>query len=186
MNRSIQRLLTVSLLASAGFAAFAQTPPQGGPGMGMGPGMQGQMMGPGARAPMDPAAMQERMRERHIARMAVLKDRLKLTAAQEPAWNAFNQAMQPNPQHMAQRRQLHAEMDKLTTPERIDRMRAMHTQRDAEMNRRAEATKTFYAALTPEQKKAFDDASLRHMGRGQGGHGGHGHGQHGGGHFHQG
>ena len=71
-------------------------------------------------------------------------------------------------------------MEKLTTPERIDRMRALRAQQAAEADRRGEATKTFYAALTPEQQKTFDSRG-QHM-RGKGGHRGdrgHGHGDHG-------
>ena len=60
-----------------------------------------------------------------------------------------------------------AEMAKLTTPERIDKMREMRTQRMTEMNaamdKRAEATKTFYATLTPEQQKTFDAEQLKMM-----------------------
>jgi hypothetical protein len=52
-------------------------------------------------------------------------------------------------------------MAALTTPERIDRMIAMRAQRNAEMDKRFEATKTFYATLTADQKKVFDAESLR-------------------------
>jgi Spy/CpxP family protein refolding chaperone len=62
-----------------------------------------------------------------------------------------------------------AEFARLTTPERIDRMRAMRSERIAEMDKRGDATKTFYASLTPEQKKVFDQETLR--GRGEGRHG---------------
>lgn len=69
-----------------------------------------------------------------------------------------------------------AEMDKLTTPERIDKMRALRTQRDAEMDKRADATKAFYATLTPEQKKVFDANTARsHHGRERKGPGAEGH-----------
>jgi hypothetical protein len=65
---------------------------------------------------------------------------------------------------------------KLTTPERIDKMREMRGKRMAEMDRHAEATKAFYAQLNAEQKKTFDTATLRmHHQRG-----GHHHGHHGG------
>src|SRR3989344_476109 len=74
-------------------------------------------------------------------------------------------------------------MDKLTPPERIDRMRAMRAQHAAEADRRGEATKAFYAALTPEQQKTFD-AQAHHghrmggmagmRGDGEGRHGHHG------------
>jgi Spy/CpxP family protein refolding chaperone len=37
----------------------------------------------------------------------------------------------------------------------------MRTARMAEMDKRADATKTFYAALSPEQKKVFDAETAR-------------------------
>ena len=75
------------------------------------------------------------------------------------------------------------DMDKLTTPERIDRMRAMRAQHAAEADRRGEATKAFYATLTPEQQKTFDAQAHRGrpMGGMRGGEGRHGHGDHHGG-----
>ena len=52
-------------------------------------------------------------------------------------------------------------------------MRALRNQRMAEMNaamdKRGEATKAFYAALTPEQQKTFDAEHKKH-----GPHGGRG------------
>lgn len=118
----------------------------------------------------DPAKMQAMMAKHQ----ADLKDKLKLTPAQEGAWTAYTAAMQ-HPARMgthasdAQR----AEMSQLSTPERIDKMRAVRTERmaqmAAEMDKRGNATKTFYAALTPEQQKVFDAA---HQKRGE--HRGHG------------
>jgi len=107
-------------------------------------------------------------------RMAALKGQLKLTAAQEPAWTAFTAAMQPGERTA---RLDHKDMDKLTTPERIDRMRALRAQHAAEADRRGEATKTFYAALTPEQQKTFD--AQAHRGHRMGGMKGEGEGRHG-------
>ncbi len=40
-------------------------------------------------------------------------------------------------------------------------MKALRAERNARMDQRADATKTFYAALTPEQKKTFDESTLR-------------------------
>ncbi len=164
MKQVHKHLLIASLLATFGLAAAAQTPatpagpPQGGP-------MMGRM------AQGDPAKMQAQRTERHAARMAALKATLKLTPDQEGAWTTFAAAMQPPARTIAQRDQIRAEMEKLTTPERIDKMQALKTQRDAEMTKRGDATKTFYAALTPEQKKVFDAEALR-MGP-RGGKGGH-------------
>ncbi len=115
-------------------------------------------------------------RAKHIA---ALKSDLQLTAAQEPAWTSFTTSMQPGERTARLDRQ---GMDQLTTPERIDRMRAMRAQHAAEADRRGEATKTFYAALTPEQQKTFDAKAHRsgpHMGSMKRGEGGGGEGRHG-------
>mgnify|MGYP000157899463 CR=1 FL=1 len=95
-------------------------------------------------------------RQRHAKRLADLKAQLKLTPAQESAWTTFTTAMQPGERPARLDRQ---DMDKLTTPERIDRMRAMRAQHAAEADRRGEAIKAFYATLTPEQQKTFDEYS---------------------------
>lgn len=119
---------------------------------------------------MDPAHRQEMM-AKHLAE---LKAKLQLAPTQESAWAQWTESMKP-PAEMAgktaeDRRKMHEDMAKLSTPERIDRMNAMKAQRDAEMARRAEATKTFYATLTPQQQKTFDENMRR---RGPGGPGGH-------------
>lgn len=126
----------------------------------------------------DPARMQAWMAKRQ----AEMKAKLKITPAQEGAWTTFTAAMQPPARMMGSDRPMaaqRAELDKLTTPERIDRMKALRTQRmadrNAEMDKRGEATKAFYAALSPEQQKSFD-AGHRKMGSRQG----HGRGHHGG------
>jgi Spy/CpxP family protein refolding chaperone len=117
--------------------------------------------------------MEAMMAKRH----ADLKAKLKITGEQEGAWTTFTTAMKP-PAAMDQKRPDRAEMDKLTTPERIDKMHALRTEHMATMNaamdKREEATKAFYAALNADQKKVFDAEHAR-MGDRQGGHrGGHG------------
>ena len=57
----------------------------------------------------------------------------------------------------------------MTTPQRLDAMAAHMAQRQQAFAARAEATKRFYAQLTPSQQKAFD--ALRPAGRGMGGKG---------------
>lgn len=127
-----------------------------------GPMHQG--MGHPGMGRMDPAKMQARM-EKH---QAVLKAMLKLTPAQEGAWTTFTAALKPPIETMAKRPDP-AEIAKLTTPERIDQMKALHAQRQGErnavMDKRAEATKAFYAALAPDQQKVFDAATVRYMAR---------------------
>ncbi len=134
--------------------------------------------GASAQQARKPGDWQER-RQAHMAqRIDALKAQLKLTPAQEPAWTAFTAAMQPSERPARLDRTMDRnEMDKFTTPERIDRMRALRAQYAAEADRRGEATKTFYAALTPEQQKTFD--AQAHPMRGKGGHRGNwGHGEH--------
>ena len=146
MNHVYKHLAAAGLLAALGLAAHSQTPPPATSGA-----------APMAREQhghMDPAKMAERM----ARRQAALKQKLQLTPAQEGAWSAYTASMKP-PAHM--QRPDRAEFEKLTTPERIDRMRAMHAARAAEMDKRADATKTFYAALSPEQKKVFDSQAFR-------------------------
>ncbi|MES2937424.1 MAG: Spy/CpxP family protein refolding chaperone [Pseudomonadota bacterium] len=160
-------ILAAALISGFGLAASAQAqtppgPPQGGPGA---PATM-TARGDGHHGRFDPARMQERMAKR----MAALKQKLSISAAQDGAWTTWTSAMKP-PAHT--KRPERGELAKLTTPERIDRMRARRAERSAEMDKRADATKTFYAALTPEQKKVFD-AETAHMGR-RGGRMGHHH-----------
>ena len=102
----------------------------------------------------------EQRGERHTARLAELKKTLAITPAQEPAWTSFTQAMQPRSDFARLDRQA---MDTLTTPERIDRMRAQRAQRNASMDARLDATKAFYTQLEPAQQQSFDRAATRMM-----------------------
>ena len=105
-------------------------------------------------------------------RMEKLKTDLKLTPAQAAVWTTYTEAMKPGERPARGDRDAFA---KLTTPQRIDKMREMRAKRDAEMDRRADATKAFYGQLDAEQKKTFDAASLRmHHQRGEHHHGHHG------------
>ena len=123
----------------------------------------------------DPTKRQARM----ARYQAELKAKLNITPAQEGAWTTFTASMQPPARMVGGERPMaaqRAELDRLTTPERIDRMNALRTQRmnemNTEMDKRSDATKAFYAALSPEQQKTFD-AEHRKMGghRGSGHHG---------------
>jgi hypothetical protein len=115
----------------------------------------------------DPAKMQARMTQR----LSDIKAKLKLTPAQETAWTTYTDAVKPTP--WTPMGASHAELSKLPTPERLDRMRTLHAEHmaamTASMDQRAEATKTFYAALSADQKKVFDEQFNRLAG----GHGGH-------------
>ncbi|QCB47607.1 Spy/CpxP family protein refolding chaperone [Hydrogenophaga sp. PAMC20947] len=106
------------------------------------------------------AKMQKRMAERQ----AQLKAALKLTPDQEAAWSAFVARTAPEPRVAGQDRAQRGDWSKLTTPERLDKMQARHAERGEKMAQRIDATKSFYAALTPEQQKTFDTQGMRAMG----------------------
>lgn len=112
----------------------------------------------------------EERAKRHAAHAAALKEKLQLTSAQENAWTTFTTAMQPNKRPALPER---GELAKLSTPERLDRMRALHAQHGTEMERRAEAIKAFYASLNPEQQKTFDAETAQRFTRDCMGHGKH-------------
>ena len=183
MKLSSKHLLLTTLMATCGFAALAQNATPTAPATGAQPQMHDRMH----RG--DHSSMRERMlgdhQERMVKRQAELKTKLKITPAQEGAWATFAAAMQP-PANMAggmmgthHDPKVKADMDKLTTPERIDKMRALRAERmttmNAEMDKRGAATKAFYAVLSSEQKAVFDAVSMRGGRHGMGGeHGGRG------------
>lgn len=115
-----------------------------------------------------PEMMQKRMTQRMEQRQATLKADLKLTPEQEPAWQTFVQAMKPPAQTD---RPNPAELDAMTTPQRLEKMKAMRAEREVRVNQRMQAVQTFYSALTPEQQKVFDahkpmTPHQRHQGHG--------------------
>jgi protein CpxP len=154
MKSVFKPLLLAGLLATAGFSVLAQ-PAGDYPCMMDGAGsMHGNM---GKR---DGSRMQAHMDKRNAA----LKAQLKLTPAQEGAWTSYTAAMTPPAGMMGQRAD-YAELAKLPTPERIDKMKALRTEHmnamNATMDKHADATKAFYATLTPEQQKVFDANTMR-------------------------
>lgn len=145
MKSVFKPILLAGLMAVA-LGALAQP----GPGPGAGPGAGN----PSASAnPEFRDRMQARMQRHMDRRAADLKAKLKLNAEQDSAWNAYVAAMKPPAVGLHPSR---AELDKLTTPERLDKMRELRKQREAEMDKRDDATRAFYATLTAEQKKVFD------------------------------
>lgn len=138
---SFKRIVLASSLAGLAAAAMAQTPPA--------PPAPAEAQARHARehARPDPA-------QRHAQREARLKQALQITPAQEPAWNVFTASMLPDARKPARvDRQALREM---TTPQRIEHMRARMAERTAAMERRAEATLRLYSALTAEQQQVFD------------------------------
>jgi len=153
LRSRLKPVLLAGLLAVGAVSAFSQTAPAAD---GTAPQAHRGMR----HDQRDPAKMQAFMAKREAA----LKAKLKIEPSQESAWTTFTSAIKPPADWAKRRETLHAEMQKLSTPERIDRMKSLRAERDAQMDKRAQATKDFYAVLTPEQKKTFDSQPM--MGRG--------------------
>ncbi|MFA6314136.1 MAG: Spy/CpxP family protein refolding chaperone [Sterolibacterium sp.] len=165
---------TIAAVASLGFAAAVYAvdcpAPGSGPGCGMGPmgGMHGQHGMPGARGPggnFDPAAMLD-------ARMTRLKSALKITAAQEPAWNEYSAAVKAQAEAMkAARAAAAAQSATLPAPQRMLQHLDMMQQHLVSMRSFVtQDVQKLYSALTPEQQ-AIADKVLGKPRRGFGRHG---------------
>ncbi len=169
--KSLHRHLLAAALVAGAAVAVAQTPvaPAAAPAVpaAAAPAGQAPSLTRGHHGRWDPARAAQFRAERMARRLGKLKQALQITAQQEGAWSAWAGALQP----VARQRPDRAEFERLSTPERIDRIRALRAQRSAALDQRLEATKTFYAALDAQQQKVFDAAGLRFMRAGW--HGGH-------------
>jgi protein CpxP len=154
MNVLRKQVLIALVVAGFGSAAIAQTAaaPEGRHG--------------------HAASQEQRMAkwgEHYAKRQAKLAAALQLTPAQQPAWAAYQAAIKPAP--MAARGD-HAAMATLSAPARMEKMIAMAKQHTAAMESKLAALNTFYATLTPAQKKVFDENTMGGRGHGGGHHGG--------------
>jgi len=115
--------------------------------------------------------MTQKMHDRHAAqfekKQAELKKQLNLTPAQEPLWDSFIQSVHPMAlaKPSVDRAQMR-ELTQLPAPQRAQKMMDLHEARHEEMlsqmRTRLEAMKVFYAQLSTEQQKTFDQLTLRH------------------------
>ena len=159
MNKFRKSLLigaTVLGLGSSAFIAQAQTAAveKNGPDRAS---AGGHKWHGGAKSP-------ERMKEKMAQRQAELRDKLNLSASQQSAWNLYVAAMTPTGNWQRPDR---AEWQNLSVPERMEKQLAMMKEREARLSSRLAATKTFYATLSPEQQKIFNENSMHghHHGR---------------------
>lgn len=111
-----------------------------GRGMGMGPGMM-QGRGPGTMMG---------------ARLSTLKERLQITEAQEPSWNAFETAVSAKMEQRMARRDAAVAGPPATVEERVARIR----ERTASGQAVADAMEKLYGGLTPEQQKIADQYAI--------------------------
>lgn len=165
MKSAYKHLVAAATLSLLGLTAGAQAPQPAVVAPAPAPMMQRQH-------PMMQDHM-ARQQQRVAQRQERLKQILQITPAQESAWTAWLGSRQAGKSFQRAQRGQRAEFAQLTTPERIDRMRALRATRLAEADRRGEATKAFYAALTPAQQKAFDVLPNDRRSKRGGGHPGH-------------
>ncbi len=164
MQRSTKFIAaTVATLAIAAVSAAYAFP---GPGMGSGFGPMGRGhggFGPGAHATgTDLSAFADQ-------RIGELKTELKITAAQEPAWQAFTGKAKQQAQAMQATRTKMQDAGG-QAPDRMAQRSEFMKQRMAGMDSMAAAMKDLYAVLTPEQKVVAD----QRFGHGAGHPGSHG------------
>jgi len=165
MNRN-STIVMGFLAASAVFfgVAHAQGPGcdrDGKPGMKRSSMQQGGMMDPAGRV------------EQRLTRF---KGELKLTAQQEPLWQAFAEKSKAEADKGMQAMRERMKDDKqISAPERMAQMQGIMKERVAAMESVNESFNRLYAGLTPEQKSAADkhfSAAGRHRhGPGRGGPG---------------
>ena len=167
MNGTLKRVAAVSALCF-GLAAAANAGAQDRPGRPNGP--------PPGEGGADHRKMFEEMRQKREQR---LHDVLQIRPDQDAAFHAYLTAVTPPRREGQGPRGAGRQGDgqgkpAVTTPERLDRMAARMTELQQHFTQVASATKTFYGALSPEQRKAFDAMPMM-MRQGHHGHG-HGHG----------
>ena len=164
MKRTHSLIAGVVAGVALAVAAATYAQPFGGMGYGHGPGMgMGHGHGPSmamghGHGPMeggDPSVMAD-------ARLSDLKAQLKITTAQEAAWQTFAaQAKQQAASMQAMRAQMQASAG--TAPEQMGQRATAMQQRAAGMATMANAFGALYAVLTPEQK-AIADQNVGMMG----------------------
>ena len=150
MKDTVMKMLWKELLIVVSFAA-------------VGTGLHAQMTDPNGdyAGMMGPnGANTEHMQERVNHRLSELKRKLKVSASQEAAWSTFAAAIKP-PLATLTPFPNRAELAKLSTPERIDKMKQLRAEHQEVMkpfmDQRDDAIKSFYATLDTQQKKTFDE-----------------------------
>lgn len=142
-SKLLVNLLIAASLSALALPSFAQ---------GMGGGMGG--MGRDSCSQMsNGGSFKEKRAERMQQRHQQLHASLKLNVDQESGWKKYADSMQPPacPEGKTD------DLSKLTAPERADKMLEFSKKQQERMTEHVGALKTFYATLSPEQKKTFDN-----------------------------
>jgi len=92
--------------------------------------------------------------------LGALHDALHLKPTQEDAWSVYKASVAAPAQAQQRRRQAAMLFPTLSAPRRIDLVEAEMQQDLADFHHQAQALKTFYALLSPEQQRVFDTQTL--------------------------
>jgi len=188
LNKSTFQHIAIAGALCLGLAASAAA--QDRPGAPGGPQQAQGARAAGARGPRE-GDRQKRFADMKQRREQRLHDLLQIRPEQDAAFRTFMTALdQARPQRgqrpdgqgadgqrgrqRGPQGQGAASQAPLTTPERLDRLTQRMAQRTAERRERLQKTtaavKTFYAMLSPGQRKAFDQLPVMRIGDRGGGH----------------
>jgi hypothetical protein len=81
---------------------------------------------------------------------------LHLQLDQRPAWRTYKDALAEDRAGQSHAAAEAARLNALNTPERLDALRAQLKAQEGEFERQASATTSFYAVLSPDQRRIFD------------------------------
>jgi Spy/CpxP family protein refolding chaperone len=100
----------------------------------------------------------ENLKRHFETRQSRLHEALKLTEKQEAAWKSYVQKITPKAEGVEEGKRFDREaFQKLSTPERLEKLLEFARKRDEFLSARLAVVKSFYAELTPEQKKTYDE-----------------------------
>jgi protein CpxP len=115
----------------------------------------------------------EHMREHMQAHIKALHDLLQIHPNQEAAFQTFIASMKPpEGAEPGAEEGGHEDKAQLTAPQMLDHMAARMAEHQRRFEQHAQAVKTFYAVLSPEQQRAFDAMARLHHLHGEHGFGG--------------
>lgn len=143
--------ICIGIAAASASAAFAQPGPQAEQRL--------------ASAPMHRFADRpfSRPTERVEARLAYVKTALKITAAQQPQWDAYASFVRKFAQELEQRFESRRAEEARRAPherpsaiERLERAQSFHAAAVSRINELLAVEKPLYAALSPQQQKVAD------------------------------
>ncbi|WP_174300626.1 Spy/CpxP family protein refolding chaperone, partial [Caulobacter sp. S45] len=84
---------------------------------------------------------------------------LQLELSQHPAWRAYKDASAERQADAAHSVSQAAQLNAMTTPQRLDALRSQMQAQQQSFEQQASATEAFYAVLSPDQRRIFDEVT---------------------------